>query len=75
VKERLEFFFKGYDGPIDPPIILQAYHSRVQYDGNPPFFMTLLINRKLLNNCMLDSGVGANMMPLKVMEKLCLKIT
>jgi hypothetical protein len=35
--------------------------------------MTLLINNKCLNNCMLDSGAGANMMSLKVMEKLGLK--
>jgi hypothetical protein len=75
VKERFEFFFKGSDGPIDPPIILQANQFRVQYDGHPPFFMTLLINRKFLNNCMLDSGEGANMMSLKVMEKLGLKVT
>jgi hypothetical protein len=40
-----------------------------------PFFMTLLINNKCLNNCMLDSGAGANMMSLKVMEKLVLKAT
>jgi hypothetical protein len=37
--------------------------------------MTLLINNKFLNNCMLDSGEGANMMSLKVMEKLGLKVT
>jgi hypothetical protein len=37
--------------------------------------MTLLVNNKCLNNCMLDSGAGANMMSLKVMEKLGLKAT
>jgi hypothetical protein len=60
---------------MDPPIMLQEDHFRVQYDGHPPFFMTLLINNKYLNNCMLDSGAGANMMSLKVMEKLGLKVT
>jgi hypothetical protein len=37
--------------------------------------MTLLINNKYLNNCMLDSGAGANMMSLKVIERLGLKVT
>jgi hypothetical protein len=55
--------------------MLQADHFRVQYDGHPPFFMTLLINNKCLNNCMLDSGAGANMMSLKDMEKLGLNVT
>jgi hypothetical protein len=55
--------------------MLQANHFRVQYDEHPPFFMTLLINNKCLNNYMLDSGAGANMMSLKVMEQLGLKVT
>jgi hypothetical protein len=75
VKERFDNFFKGSDGPMDPPIMLQADHFRVQYDEHPPFFMTLLMNNKSLNNCMLDSGVGANMMSLKVMQQLGLKVT
>jgi hypothetical protein len=73
VKERFDFFFKVLDEPMDLPIILQAYNFRVQYDGHPPLFMTLFINNKCLNNCMVDSGVGANMMSLKVMEKSGLK--
>jgi len=75
VKERFDLFFKVSDEPMDPPIMLQADHFRVQYDVCPPFFMTLLINNKCLNNCMLDSGTGANMMSLKVMEKLGLNST
>jgi hypothetical protein len=75
VKERFDNFFKGSDGPMDPPIMLQADHFRVQYDEHSPFFMTLLMNNKSLNNCMLDSGVGANMMSLKVMQQLGLKVT
>jgi hypothetical protein len=47
--------------------MLQDDHFRVQYGENPPFFVTLEMNDKNLNNCMLDTGVGANMMPLKVM--------
>jgi hypothetical protein len=74
VKERFDNFFEGSDGPMDPPIMLQADHYRVQYDEHPPFFMTLLMNNKCLNNCMLDSGAGANMMSLKVMQQLGLKV-
>jgi hypothetical protein len=75
VKERFDNFFQGSDGPMDPPIMLQANHFRVQNDEHPPFFMTLIMNNKSLNNCMLDTGVGANMMSLKVMQQLGLKVT
>jgi hypothetical protein len=75
VKEIFDNFFKGLDGPMDPPIMLQDYPFRVQYDEHPPFFMTLLMNNKCLNNCMLDLGAGANMMSLKVMQQLGLKVT
>jgi hypothetical protein len=47
----------------------------MQYDEHPPFFMALQVNNKLLNNCMLDSGAGANMMSLKVMRQLGLETT
>jgi hypothetical protein len=75
VKERFDHLFKGSDGPMDPPIMLQANHFRVQYEEHPPLFMTLVMNNKCLNNCMLDSREGANMMSLKVMEQLGLKVT
>jgi hypothetical protein len=75
VKERFNFFFKVSDEPMDPPIMLQVDHFRVQYGRHPPFFMKLLVYNKCLKNCMLDSGVGDNMMYLKVMEKLGLKAT
>jgi hypothetical protein len=61
VKECFDNFFQGSDKPMDPPIMLQANHFRVQYDEHPPFFMTLIMNNKSLNNCMLDTGAGANM--------------
>jgi hypothetical protein len=68
VKEQFDNFFKESAGPMDPPIMLQADHIRVQYDEYPPVFMTLIMNNKSINNCMLDSGAGANMMSLKVMQ-------
>jgi hypothetical protein len=61
--------------PANPPIMLQANHFRIHYSENPPFFMTLAMNNKYLNNCMLDTGVGANMMSLKVMQQMGLKVT
>jgi hypothetical protein len=75
IKERFDTFFSGSDEPMDPPIMLQDDHFRVQYGENPPFFMTLTMNNKNLNNCMLDTGVGANMMSLKVMQQVGLKVT
>jgi hypothetical protein len=75
IKERFDTFFSRSDEPMDPPIMLQATHFRVQYGENPPFFMTLTMNNKNLNNCMLDTGVGANMMSLKVMQQVGLKVT
>jgi len=75
VKERFDNFLQGSDGPMDPPIMLQAAHFRVQYDEHPPFFLTLIMNNKSLNNCMLDSGAGANMMSLKVLQQIGLNVT
>jgi hypothetical protein len=75
IKERFNTFFSGTIEPMDPPIMLQADHFRIQYGENPPFFMTLMMNNKYLNNCMLDTGAGANMMSLKVMQQMGLKVT
>jgi hypothetical protein len=75
VKERFDNLFQESDGPMDPPIMLQADHFRVQHGENPPFFMTLIINNKSLNNCMLDTGVGANIISFKFMQQMGLKVT
>jgi hypothetical protein len=75
IKERFDTFFLGSGEPMDPPIMLQDDHFRVQYGENLPFFMTLTMNNKYLNNCMLDTGVGANMMSLKVMQQMGFKVT
>jgi hypothetical protein len=75
VKERFDNFFQTLDGPMDPPIMLHADHFRVQYGEKPPFFMTLVMKNKSLNNCMLDIGAGANIIPFKVMKQLGLKVT
>jgi hypothetical protein len=70
IKECFNNFFSGMTEPVDPPIMLQANHFRIHYGENPPFFMTLA-----MKNCMLDTGVGANMMSLKVMQQMGLKVT
>jgi hypothetical protein len=75
IKERFDTLFLGTVEPMDPPIMLQADHFRIQYGENPPFFMTLMMKIKYLNNCMLDIGVGANMKSLKVMKQMGLKVT
>jgi hypothetical protein len=75
IKEHFDTFFSGSTEPMDPPIMLQVDHFRVQYGENPPFFMTLTMNNKYLNHCMLDIGTGANMMSLKVMQQMGLKVT
>jgi hypothetical protein len=75
IKERFDTFFSGLDEPMDPPIMLQADHFSFQYGENPPFFMTLTMNDKNFNNCMLDTSAGANMMSLKVMQQVGLKVT
>ena len=75
IKEWFETLFLGLDEPMEPPIMLQVDHFKVQYGENPHFFMTLAMNGKNLNNCMLDTGVGANMMSFKVMQQVGLKVT
>jgi hypothetical protein len=75
IKECFDTFFQGSNEPMDPPIMLQDDHFRVQYKENPHFFMTLIMKDKSLKNCMLDTGAGANIMPFKFMKKLLLKVT
>ena len=41
----------------------------------PPFYISLLLHDFVLYNCMLDSGVSHNLMPLCVMKELNFQIT
>jgi hypothetical protein len=75
IKECFNNFFAGTPEHEDPPIMLQENHFRIHYGDNPPFFMTLAMNNNYLNNFMLDTGAGANMMSLKVMQQMGLKVT
>jgi hypothetical protein len=57
----------------DAPIILQNWDRG--NEKNQPFFLSLLVNNKVLHNCMLDSGASSNVMTKKVMEQLNLRIS
>lgn len=39
-----------------------------------PFFLSLMINGKLLKNCMIDSGASNTVMPAKIMKSLGIKV-
>jgi hypothetical protein len=59
----------------DPPIILNTMYLDWKNDNNPTFYLPLGMNDLCLNNCMLDSRASENVMSLKVMEQLGLKMT
>lgn len=40
-----------------------------------PFYVSLIVNDRLLHNCMLDSGASSNVMTKKVMEQLNLRVS
>jgi hypothetical protein len=44
-------------------------------DSSPPFYISLNIHDKILQNCLMDSGASNNVMPKVVMDKLGLDIT
>jgi len=57
----------------DIPIMIQSMEER-KGRSYPPFFIYLHINDLILHNCMLDPRAATNVMPLKVMKQLGLKI-
>jgi ribonuclease HI len=57
----------------DAPVILQNWDRK--NENNLPFYLSLLVNDKVLHNCMLDSGASSNVMTKKVMEQLNLRIS
>jgi hypothetical protein len=57
----------------DAPVILQNWDRG--NEKNLPFYLSLLVNDKVLHNCMLDSGASSNVMTKKVMEQLNLRIS
>jgi hypothetical protein len=57
----------------DAPVILQNWDRK--NEKNLPFYLSLLVNNKVLHNCMLDSGATSNVITKKVMEQLNLRIS
>jgi ribonuclease HI len=57
----------------DAPVILQNWDRK--NEKNLPFCLSLLVNDKMLHNCMLNSGASSNVMTKKVMEQLNLRIS
>jgi hypothetical protein len=57
----------------DAPVILQNWDRT--NEKNLPFYLSLLVNDKVLHNCMLDSGAISNVMTKKGMEQLNLRIS
>lgn len=39
-----------------------------------PFYLTLMINNKMIKNCMIDSGAAINVMPVGVMKELGMSV-
>ena len=56
----------------DPPIFLQT--MRHDPSVHPPFNVTLEIEGFVLHNCMVDTRATSNVMPLKIMERLGMKV-
>ena len=59
--------------PIDMPIVLNSVDLR--REDHPPFYVSLLVDKLLLHNCMLDSVASSNVKRRKVMEQLNRRIS
>jgi hypothetical protein len=57
----------------DAPVILHNWDRG--NEKNLPLYLSLLVNDKILHNCMLYSGASSNVMTKKVMEQLNLRIS
>jgi hypothetical protein len=57
------------------PVILKTVEKGGLNGGRDPFYISLQVNNLLLQNCLLDFGASTNVMPLKTMQQLVLKVT
>lgn len=57
-----------------PQIYLDANAANVISRIVDPFFLSLIVNGKLLRNCMIDSGASNTIMPIEIMRSLGLKV-
>lgn len=56
-----------------PPMYLETTPTPYIEDIDP-FFLSLVVNGKVLKNCMIDSGASNTVMPFKIVEALGLKV-
>ena len=66
---------KHSDEPEDEEIVLKSMNCYVGNEDHQPFYVSLIVNDRLLHNCMLDSGASSNVMTKKVMEQLNLRVS
>jgi hypothetical protein len=59
----------------DKPNITFGPHFEGSRDTVTPFYITLNVHDRLLQNCMLDSGASHNVMTKTIMDRIGLKIT
>jgi hypothetical protein len=59
----------------DKPNITFGPHFEGSRDTVTPFYITLNVHDRLLQNCMLDSGASHNVMPKTIMDRIGLEIT
>jgi len=77
-RDKLIKFIEGpsKENEDDEDELIMLQTTKDKKEGSyPPFYMSLHINGLMLHNCMLDLGASTNVMPLKVMNQLGLKVT
>jgi len=75
IKREVFKLLKVPDEVEDPSIILNPMYLGWKNDPNPPFYLSLGMNNLILKNFMLDYGASTNVMSLKFMKQLGLKMT
>ena len=58
----------------ETPIVYLGTTLNKRSNQVDPFYLTLLINNKLIKNCMIDSGAAVNIMSADVMKEIGLKV-
>jgi hypothetical protein len=75
LRDKVKRFLSIQDESEDPHVLLKSMHYDRSKEEHTPCFISLVVNDLLLHNCMLDSRASTNVMSLKVMNQLGLKIT
>ena len=64
-------------GQQDPKVLIDANVNIAQQSSNPvkppPFYVTIIIGKHLVHNCMIDSGATSSVMPKKIVDQLGIK--